>query len=243
MKITFSKILGNEVFERVRNLLLRLSISYIEPAVRQLSWGLGGSLHTIVSVSEAVEGFLLIPDPAFNAALVIFSCILMEITSAARWTPSGPTITMAESLDTAKITDMITRLRRAAETLQRFGEGTKSAKRIRKTLLKLVQICMTLVQCNPEHGPTILTALASMFEEDVARSHAQQNEILVQNMGQEMEPGVMMGNSNSMLPMLPPPDPFTTYDINMHQYWTDTNLDLFNDLVGVESGLTSLMAG
>lgn len=184
---------------------------------------------------------LLTLDPAFNAALVIFSCILMEITSAARWTPSGPTITMAESLDTTKITDMITRLRRAAETLQRFGEGTKSAKRIRKTLLKLVQICMTLVQCNPEHGPTILTALASMFEEDVARSHAQQNEILVQNMGQEMEPGVMM--SNSMLPMLPPPDPFTTYDINMHQYWTDTNLDLFNDLVGVESGLTSLMAG
>jgi hypothetical protein len=165
----------------------------------------------------------------------------MEITTAARWTPSGPTIAMAESLDTTKITDMITRLRRAAETLQRFGEGTKSAKRIRKTLLKLVQICMTLAQCNPEHGPTILTTLASTFDADLARSQEQQNEMLVQNMGQEVGSEVM--TTNNMLPMLPPPDPFTAYDISMHQYWTDANLDLFSDLVGVESGLTSLMAG
>jgi len=165
----------------------------------------------------------------------------MEITTAARWTPSGPTITMAESLDTTKITDMITRLRHAAETLQRFGEGTKSAKRIRKTLLKLVQICMNLVQCSPEHGPAILGALTSTFDADLARSQAQQNEALVQNMGQEIGTEEMM--TNSMLPMLPPPDPFTTYDMSLHQYWTDTNLDLFNDLVGVESGLTSLMAG
>lgn len=165
----------------------------------------------------------------------------MEITTAARWTPSGPTIAMAESLDTTKITDMITRLRRAAETLQRFGEGTKSAKRIRKTLLKLVQICMTLAQCSPEYGPTILTALASTFDADFARSQEQQNEVLVQNMGQEVGSEVM--TTNNMLPMLPPPDPFTAYDISMHQYWTDANLDLFSDLVGVESGLTSLMAG
>lgn len=68
-----------------------------------------------------------------------------------------------------------------------------------------------------------------------------QSEALVQNMGQGIGPEEMV--TNGMLPMPPPPDPFTAYDMSMHQYWTDTNLDLFSDLVGVESGLTSLMAG
>jgi hypothetical protein len=38
-------------------------------------------------------------------------------------------------------------------------------------------------------------------------------------------------------------DPFAVFDIGLHQYWTDGDLDLFSNLVGVEDGLTSLMAG
>lgn len=85
-----------------------------------------------------------------------------------------------------------------------------------------------------------MTALSSNFDADMAQLQAH-NEMTLHNMSQEIASGTMM--TNAMLPMLPPTDPFATYDMGMHQYWTDTNLDLFNDLVGVESGLTSLMAG
>ncbi|KAG9773388.1 AAT family amino acid transporter, partial [Aureobasidium melanogenum] len=97
----------------------------------------------------------------FNSALVIFSCILLAITTSNGWSHNGPTITMTGSLDTHHIVEMVTELCKAAEALQRFGEGTRSAKRTRKTVLKLIQICVTLAQCHADHGPSILAALAA----------------------------------------------------------------------------------
>lgn len=179
--------------------------------------------------------------PAFNAALVIFSCILLEITTTSRWSASGPSITVVEVLDAKRVIEMITRLRQAAETLQQFGEGMKSARRIRKTLLKLVHICMNLAQCNNEQGATILSALSSNFDAEQA--------LFQQHLGGDLQ-GADSGSLNgAMIPtdgmMLPPTviDPFATYDVGMHQFWSENTLDLFNDLVGVESGLTSLIAG
>lgn len=146
---------------------------------------------------------------------------------------------------------MIIRLRRAVETLQRFGEGTRSAKRIRKTLLKLVQICMTLAQCNPDHGPAILSALSSSQQAEAAQMHAAaaQNAagggLAVQHPqvggdGHAIEGPIA---PNGMLPTMGPDDPFAAFDMTMPHYWTDNSLDLFTDLVGVEPGLTAMMAG
>ncbi|OAL32981.1 hypothetical protein AYO22_00066 [Fonsecaea multimorphosa] len=174
----------------------------------------------------------------FNAALVIFSCVLLEITPSNVRTVNSPPITTTDSLDSAKIVEMITRLRRAMETLKRFGEGTKSAKRIRKTLVKLIQICMTLVQLNPEHGPAILSALASGQSGEAGQTSNQN--------GLSLQPqGAMDGTmaTNGILPTLGQDDPFAAFDMSMHQYWTDNSLDLFADLVGVEPGLTAMMAG
>lgn len=172
---------------------------------------------------------------------MIFSCILLEITTTNRWTASGPTITVVELLDTGRIIDMITHLRRAAETLQRFGEGTRSAKRIRKTLLKLVHICMNLAQSNHEQGAAILSALSSNYDAEMAQLQ-QQIELDLVNSGGGLMQGPMITTDGMMLPPTTI-DPFATYDGGMHQYWSENTMDLFNDLVGVESGLTSLMAG
>ncbi|KIX01785.1 uncharacterized protein Z518_09512 [Rhinocladiella mackenziei CBS 650.93] len=176
----------------------------------------------------------------FNAALAIFSCILLEITASNSWTPNGPPITTRHPLDSSKVIEMITRLRRAVETLQRLGEGTRSAKRIRKTLLKLVQICMTLAQCSPEHGPTILSALSASQQSGAAQMQGQNGLALQPHNEATMDGSV---DTNCILPPIAADDPFAALDVGMYQYWTDNNLDLFTDLVGIDTGLTAMMAG
>lgn len=169
---------------------------------------------------------------------MIFSCILLEITTLQKWNHGGASITIADSFEATKVIEMITRLRRAAETLQRFGQGTRSSKRIRRTLVKLVQICMTLAQFSPEHGPVILSALSSNQQSDAQQEFAVQMQMQGQGengMQQEAVGGV--GAPGAM------DDPFTMFDMSMPQYWTDTNLDLFTDLVGVETGLTAMLSG
>lgn len=122
------------------------------------------------------------------------------------------------------------------EALKRFGEGTKSAKRIGKALLKFVQICMTLIQCNPEHDPAILSALALHQQSDAAK---------LGGVGSPLHQGTTTGDAlpSGMVPTFPQDDPFAAFDMGMQQYWTDNSLDLFTDLVGVEPGLTAMMAG
>jgi hypothetical protein len=133
---------------------------------------------------------------------------------------------------------MIVRLHRATEALKRFGEGTKMAKRIRKTLVKLMQISMTLVQSSAEHGPAILTALTVPQQGEVSQA-----ELDVHTQAQPVMEGSATGSG--MLPSLVMDDPFAVFDLGMgmQPYWTDSNLDLFTDLVGVEPGLTAMMAG
>ncbi|KAK4944002.1 hypothetical protein LTR10_016523 [Elasticomyces elasticus] len=178
----------------------------------------------------------------FNAALVVFSCILLEITTINKWTPGGATITIAHFVDSDKVVEMITRLRRAADVLRRFGEGTKSSRRIARTLVKLVQICMTLAQLNPEQGPMILSALSSNQQSDVAQMQVQLDVARQTQTGAGMVDGTAsfhgMGTST-----MGPDDPFAIFDANMPQYWTDTNLDLFSDLAGVEPGLAAMLSG
>ncbi|KIV85748.1 hypothetical protein PV11_01410 [Exophiala sideris] len=178
----------------------------------------------------------------FNAALVVFSCILLEITTINKWTHGGATITIAHFVDSDKVVEMITRLRRAADVLRRFGEGTKSSRRIARTLVKLVQICMTLAQLNPEQGPMILSALSSNQQSDVAQMQAQLDVARQTRNGAGMVDGTAsfhgMGTST-----MGPDDPFAIFDANMPQYWTDTNLDLFSDLAGVEPGLAAMLSG
>ncbi|KAJ9615634.1 hypothetical protein H2200_001709 [Cladophialophora chaetospira] len=175
----------------------------------------------------------------FNAALVIFSCILLELTISNVGSPSNFRAFAIHSPDAAKVVDMVIQLRRAMEALQRFGEGTKSAKRIRKTLVKLMQICMTLVQSNSEQGPAILSALTASQQGEVAQSHGQTGMV-------SQNHGIMDGSAamQGMLPTLAPDDPFAMFDMGMQQqYWADNSLDLFTDLVGIEPGLTAMMAG
>ncbi|KAJ4680160.1 hypothetical protein HRR95_003879 [Exophiala dermatitidis] len=202
----------------------------------------------------------------FNSALVIFSCILLAITTSNGWSHNGPTITMTGSLDTHHIVEMVTKLCKAAEALQRFGEGTRSAKRTRKTVLKLIQICVTLAQCHADHGPSILAALAASHhlqqqqqQQIQQRQHHQYQHTSevgapMRNSQNGLDVPVHDANDNPVIANVPvdgalphvashSEDPFTMFDLGMHQYWTDTNLDLFTDLVGVDTGLTHMLAG
>lgn len=95
---------------------------------------------------------------------------------------------------------------------------------------------MTLSQCHPEQGTAILSALTANQQSDVT---------LGQN-GVAMHGHAGMDGTvapNGMIPAIAPDDPFSAFDMTMHPYWTDSGMDLFTDLVGVEHGLTAMMAG
>jgi hypothetical protein len=140
--------------------------------------------------------------------------------------------------DSENVVEMIVRLRRAMEALKRFGEGTKSARRIKKTLVKLIQICMTLVQSNPEQGPAMLSALTASQQGGANQPNGQSG-LDMQHQGAMDGPAAL----NGVLPSLASDDPFAVFDMGTQQYWTDNSIDLFADLVGVEPGLTTMMAG
>ncbi|KIW16954.1 hypothetical protein PV08_04145 [Exophiala spinifera] len=177
----------------------------------------------------------------FNAALVIFGCILLKLTTVNKWSHGGATITISESFDCDRVVGMIAYLRRAAEALQRFGEGTRSSKRIQRTLVKLVQICMALARFSPEHGSTILSAFSSyQYPSDTAQTQAQQQAIVTVSSIGAPAPVLLNG---AMPNTIQTDDPFTMFDMHMPQYWTDANLDIFSDLVGVDTGIAAMLSG
>ncbi|KAJ9502334.1 hypothetical protein H2202_002399 [Exophiala xenobiotica] len=180
----------------------------------------------------------------FNAALVIFACTLLEMTTVNKWSQDGATITSAPSVDCDKVIEMISRLRSAADTLQRFGEGTRSSKRIRRTLVKLVQICMTLAQFSPEYGPVILSTLSSQQQPlDAASQLRAQLESGIHMQDAAGLDGPVLATDAMGTTTMSADDPFTVFDMNMPHYWTDTNLDLFSDLVGVDTGIAAMLSG
>lgn len=211
---------------------------------------------------------------AFNAALVIFGCLLLKITASLQWAAVGASITPVHAAASSTISEMVTRLGRAVDALQRFGEGTKSAKRIRKTLSKLMQRCITLgevpfsfsisldrkvragpvrfpysrvtrtkllgpelifslVQSSPDFGPAVLSTLSVRDHPETFHVPHQNPELFPPHSGDAM---------GSPLPPMGPYNPFAALDTDLHQLWTENDLDLFTDLGGVESGLTALMA-
>ena len=136
---------------------------------------------------------------------------------------------------------MISSLRRAINAIQKFGVGTRSAKKIQKTLVKLVQMCISLGQVNPDYGPAIISAWPT-----------RENAGMLQNENRnQRDVGFPPQNGNAVhfnvsetdnLPLVPQPDLFDGVDVGFH-YWPQNDIDLFDDLGGVESGLTDLMAG
>lgn len=109
--------------------------------------------------------------------------------------------------------------------------------------MKLVQICMTLAQFSPAYGAMILSTLSS-----------HQQPLDASQLRSQHEPGMPMqdaaGLDGPVLPTdtigtttMPADDPFTVFDMNMPHYWTDTNLDLFSDLVGVDTGIAAMLSG
>jgi hypothetical protein len=166
------------------------------------------------------------------------------MTTVNKWSQGGATITSAPSVDCDKVTEMISRLRSAADTLQRFGEGTRSSKRIRRTLVKLVQICMTLAQFSPEYGPVILSTLSSQQQLlDAASQLRAQLESGISMQDAAGLDGTVLATGAMGTTTISADDPFTVFDMNMPHYWTDTNLDLFSDLVGVDTGIAAMLSG
>jgi len=109
--------------------------------------------------------------------------------------------------------------------------------------VKLVQICLTLAQFSPEYGPTILSTLSSHQQPLDASQLRMQHES-----GMPMQDAA--GLDGPVVPIdamgttaMPADDPFTVFDMNMPHYWTDTNLDLFSDLVGVDTGIAAMLSG
>ena len=147
-----------------------------------------------------------------------------------------------ESVDSTRVIEMISSLRHASDALQTFGVGTRSAQKIRKTLVKLVQFCMSLGRFDTNYAPAVISAWptrenAEMFQNEKRNQHGV-------GFPPQMENAVHFNVSDTdNLPLMPQPDPFAGVDVDIRPYWPENDMNLFNELDGMDSGLTALMAG
>ena len=173
--------------------------------------------------------------PAFNAALVLFNCILFWSTA---WVRTRPTTRLAspETTTPTKFIDLLASLIRADEALQRLEPGTTMGARIGKAMSKLVRICKTLGQSHPSHSEAILRVLGPMRNPRLGSGVPQQD---------QQSSGLI--NTAILTPVTPAriaqrvPDPLSQM---ISPFAAEDDMDIFTDLgLDMDFGLTDLLTG
>lgn len=102
-----------------------------------------GGIHPPQKLSVSNQSLVCV---TFNASLVVFSCILLKVNSSHRAPgPSGNELARLSCPSSYKMLEMLRHLQIATGALHEISDSTKSAVRVRATLAKYIQICMTLL--------------------------------------------------------------------------------------------------
>ena len=94
----------------------------------------------------------------FNAALVLFACLVLQVKSSACQTAVAGGNSGAES--TQRLSEMIVSLQHAIEISRKLGVGTMASKRVKTALERLLHIALLLVQKHPAASSVPLPSLA-----------------------------------------------------------------------------------
>lgn len=169
----------------------------------------------------------------FNASLVMYGCILVLFNLSKQ--DSYQVNAAAQPDRHYKIERMISSLNTAVKAIERVGKGTRTAKGIRKTLIKIIQISTRLAQ---------LHAAATGYGGEVNGTHgtdnAQSNGLTDHIVTLDNANVAEMGHRQTCQAGVQVAGQWNVPDV---QYWTaQTNFDIFGDLGSLDLGMGSFMA-
>ncbi|KAL7780978.1 hypothetical protein V8C43DRAFT_328867 [Trichoderma afarasin] len=159
----------------------------------------------------------------FNAAVVIFSCILLEITSPTTRSSSEQASTSTDTSRSNKIVNLFGHLQRAAESLQRVGEDTKQGSRVNRMLQKHLEISSRLIRENADRYSVPLSAISLGQESQVGNSQPD-----IYNWDAQLD------NNERLAVTSCSPNPLEMFELGTSQEWI--NSDLYTDLFQAEEG-------
>jgi hypothetical protein len=170
----------------------------------------------------------------FNACLVMYGSILVLFSLSRQGQYQIDTAT--QSGRQQKILRMITSLNTGVNVIERIGKGTRTAKGIRRTLIKIIQISTRLAQLHGQefHSDGNIDGLVNDNEPIVSDTHhalADQehqavNVNAIQNEGWQDD--LALGVS---------------WEIPNLEFWTaQSDFDIFADLGSLDAGLGNFMA-
>lgn len=93
----------------------------------------------------------------FNAALVLFACLVLHIKNSIQKAAGSAESTGVDCPQ--RMSEMIVSLQRAIEISRKLGVGTMSSKRVRTALERLLQIALVLVQKHPTASSSLFSSL------------------------------------------------------------------------------------
>lgn len=182
--------------------------------------------HTLRSRSSLLGAFWFASYYTFNAALAIFACLILELDGFPLALHDGtPASLNAACLQGVR--EQAKTLRKAIEAVETLGGSTRSAKRIRRTLVKLMKTASMLCQGRAEFTRVI----AEVFGPVTAQCD--------RNAEKTGSVGLNNGGEFTLAPESLP-DPYGILDIDISQMWTDMDFNVFGDMMGFgEVGLTA----
>ncbi|QYT05586.1 Zn(2)-C6 fungal-type domain-containing protein [Trichoderma simmonsii] len=159
----------------------------------------------------------------FNAAVVIFSCILLEITSPATRSSSEQASTTTDTSRSNKIVNLFEYLQRAAESLQRVGEDTKQGSRVNKMLQKHLEISSRLTRENADRYSVPLSVIS--LGQETQDGNSQPN---IYNWDSQLDNNELLAVTSC------PPNPLEMFELETSREWI--NSDLYTDLFQAGEG-------
>lgn len=173
----------------------------------------------------------------FNAALVLFACLVVRIRNSTRRTAEAGVTTGADSPQI--LSEMIVSLQRAIEISRKLGVGTMSSKRVRTALERLLHIALVLVQKHPAASSIQLPNLPGLSQTSAERLD-----------GSEMMPpagvtGQAVGSANNVddatMFFSDPAAPMSFLPVDDQWIMGNDFQEIFGDLEATDTGIQAFM--
>ena len=161
----------------------------------------------------------------FNACLVMYGCCLIHFSLSRK--DYCQLDTAAQSVRQQKILSMIASLNTGVKAVERVGKGTRTAKGIRRTLIKIIQISTRLAQLHGQDDSLGGQAITFVHANDQQTNGVQQGAV----QPDEEQLGIIKADSwqGQIAPDL--------------QFWTaQDDFDIFADLGSLDARLGNFMA-
>ena len=174
----------------------------------------------------------------FNAALVLFACLVFRIKNSTRKIAGSGVIIGVDIPQ--RLSEMIVSLQRANEISRKLGVGTMSSKRVRTALERLLHIALVLVKKHPAASSIVFSNLPDQSVNSEPQLNGGESFPVAGMPGQALGSAPSVGNATMFYPNLDGPVSFAPLD----DQWImgDNFQGIFGDLEATDTGLPAFMA-